>query len=519
MKVLFVLATPEYFRYYDSAIRLLAERGHSVAIAINRQRPNKPGLSGLDWEHERVSFVGDVPRRGDRWQRIAVTLRGVTDFSRYLDARYAAAPALRDRMRRKSLPVSFTWLDWAPSLPRWVLGPWLTVLAACEEAIPPSPVLDAFVAAHAPDLVAVSPLVDFGAEQVDIIKSARQAGVPVAACIASWDNLTNKGLMRVLPERVCVWNEAQRREAVDLHGVAEERVAITGAQLFDRWFDQQPSTSRTEFCMQVGLDPAQPFVLYTCSSSFIAPASAEIAFVRQWLSGIRRHPPTSTVNVLVRPHPCNLWEWEHADLSDLGGAVVHPRRPYNPLGEDVRTGFYDALYHSAAVVGVNTSAMIEAAIVGRPVLSIRAPRFAATQEGTLHFHHLLPENGGFLQLSRSVAEHLPQLSGALQDPQQWRDRTARFVDRFIRPHGRDRSATPILADVLEETGRLQPAPLRQRTSAVFVRACMTAVDAVTWPIDELASDKPFGALRKQMRNAIHRWRKDLRRRMVKRWTW
>jgi hypothetical protein len=50
--------------------------------------------------------------------------------------------------------------------------------------------------------------------------------------------------------------------------------------------------------------------------------------------------------------------------------------------------------------------MIEAAIVGRPVLAIQAPEFAGTQEGTLHYRHLLPENGGFLRVSSSFPEHL-----------------------------------------------------------------------------------------------------------------
>jgi hypothetical protein len=519
VRILFVLATPEYFRYYESTIRLLAERGHHVEIATNRQRANKPGLAGLAWEHERVTFAGDLPTRDDRWTRAATNLRGVTDFSRYLDSRYASASALRARMKRKSLPASFAWLDWAPSLPPWALRPWLRTLAACEDAIPPNALLDAFVAERAPDLVAVSPLVDFGAEQVDVVKSARRAGIPVAACIASWDNLTNKGLMRVVPDRVCVWNQAQRREAVELHDIPADRVAITGAQLFDRWFDRTPSTTRQEFCAARGLDPALPLVLYTCSSSFIAAAPAEVAFVREWVSQLRRHASTAHVSVLVRPHPFNLWDWQHADLSDLGPLAIDPRRPYNPLGEDVRAAFYDALYHSAAVVGVNTSAMIEAAIVGRPVLSILAAQFAATQEGTLHFRHLLPENGGFLQVSPSIDEHLPQLASALSDPELWRERTAAFVASFIRPLGRHRPATPILADTLEQAAALSALSSAPRPTAAVIRAGLKAVDLVTWPIDELAADKPFGTLRKRLRNSVHRWRKDLRRRMVKRWTW
>ncbi len=47
--------------------------------------------------------------------------------------------------------------------------------------------------------------------------------------------------------------------------------------------------------------------------------------------------------------------------------------------------------------------MIEGAILRRPVLSLLTPEFAGTQEGTLHFHYLLPENGGFLRVAHSLA--------------------------------------------------------------------------------------------------------------------
>ena len=46
------------------------------------------------------------------------------------------------------------------------------------------------------------------------------------------------------------------------------------------------------------------------------------------------------------------------------------------------------MYHASATVGLNTSAMIEAAIVGRPVHTILVPEFQHSQEGTLHFRYL-----------------------------------------------------------------------------------------------------------------------------------
>ena len=71
-----------------------------------------------------------------------------------------------------------------------------------------------------------------------------------------------------------------------LHGVPADRVLVTGAQLFDRWFTMQPSRSREEFCRETGLDPARPFLLYVGSSQFIAPD--EVPFAEVYIHALVR---------------------------------------------------------------------------------------------------------------------------------------------------------------------------------------------------------------------------------------
>jgi hypothetical protein len=128
-----------------------------------------------------------------------------------------------------------------------------------------------------------------------------------------------------------------------------------------------------------------------------------------------------------------------------------------------RSGLFDSLYYCDAVVGINTSAMIEAAIVGRPVLSVLVPEFAASQEGTLHFRHLLPENGGCLQVASTFEEHTRQLAAVLHEPAAARAGSARFVASFVRPHGLDKPCVPIVAGRIERYAEA-PAPAPRRAS-------------------------------------------------------
>ncbi len=170
MKILFVMDSPEYLRFYDTAIEELASRGHAVAIAVNNDSVKKPvGLGGLQAYADRVSVLGVVPEHEGLWGEIAYGLRGTMDFVRYLHPRFAAAPALRARMKRKVFPRAYHWLDAVPRLGAGAVRRLQQGLMAADRALPVSPSIAAFLRQQAPDVLLVSPLVDAASEQVDWI--------------------------------------------------------------------------------------------------------------------------------------------------------------------------------------------------------------------------------------------------------------------------------------------------------------------------------------------------------------
>jgi hypothetical protein len=153
--------------------------------------------------------------------------------------------------------------------------------------------------------------------------------------------------------------------------------------------------------------------------------------------------------------------------------AVWPKGGYDPVDERSRAGFFDSMYYAQAVVGINTSAMIEAAIVGRPVLSIEAEEFAGSQDGTRHYRYLLPENGGFLIVATTLEEHAEQLAAVLRNPSDAQARRRAFVTTFVRPCGIDRPAMPVLVDAVERFGASPPPPpVRASLDAYLVRVLL-----------------------------------------------
>ena len=186
-----------------------------------------------------------------------------------------------------------------------------------------------------------------------------------------------------------MWSELQKREAVELHGVAPHRVIVAGAPRFDEFFAMTPSTTREKFCGRIGLDPASPVLLYAYLSEFVAPR--EVDFVQRWIDAVRRSadPVVRSCGVLVRPHPAPMKQWRNVDLSALS--------------------------------------------------------------------------------ARDLEEHVRQLGTALRTNADGREEGLRFVERFVRPRGRNASVTPVMVEEIERAARVGRAvertPVARRSDA------------------------------------------------------
>lgn len=466
-----------YLRNYGSTIRELADRGHSVVVFGEAQHgkitPEIREAAGALFDETQDVELRPMPARIDRWAPFAQQLRVLRDYARYKDPRLQGSTKCAARAASLLYPPLRRLVDGRRG-DSWRRARFWSGLAARIEAClpPPREALEALRAAR-PDAVVVTPLVDFNSDQVDLIKAARVLRLPCALAVASWDNLTNKGLIQVVPDRLIVWNAAQRDEAVALHGMLPERVEITGAQLFDHWFERRPSRDRATFCCQVGLDPDKPFILYTCSSVFIA--RQEAGFVARWLTRLRQHPDPllREAGVLIRPHPGSAKyaaQWDSPAITGHSNVAVFPKLGGYPVVESAQANFYDSLHHAAAVFGINTSALLEAGIVGRPTFTLLDPEFAESQEAMVHFKHLTRDD--FLHVAEGFDEHFAALRRSLTGEVDQAVQIGRFVEEFLRPQGLDRPATPLVADACEALTKLSPTPAAPPTLAPLVRAAL-----------------------------------------------
>lgn len=444
-------------RNFESAIAALAQRGHHVHLVADEGDSigGSPLVERLAAEHSTVTYGLGPSLDAEPWFRLARKLRSASDYVRFhdeaFDSFYKTRLTLRERIPRGVLRL----MDAGFGRIRVARRVIAAALRLAEAMMPISVASRTFIEAQDPDVVLMASVTAWRVPQIDHLRAARAIGRRTAVCVYSWDQLSSKALLRNMPDRVILWNETQRREAVEWHGVPDTRIVVTGAQCYDRWFGRQPSRNREDFCRAVGLSPVHPLLLYICS--VLTPNPYESRFVLRWLEEVRRSvdPGLRDAPILVRPHPERMDEWKDISLERFGNVALFGRNPVSP---DAQADYFDSLYHSHAVVGLVTSGFLEAAVVGRPVYSLLLPEMQMYQEGMQHFRYLIDVEGGLLKVAREFPDHLTALATALRQPAERDEQNRRFVRAFVRPNGLDVPATPAFVAAVEQLGDTAPLP-------------------------------------------------------------
>ena len=108
--------------------------------------------------------------------------------------------------------------------------------------------------------------------------------------------------------------------------------------------------------------------------------------------------------MLVRPHPAHTKYYAKLRDSDI---IIWPKEGALPQEEATQRDFYNSIIHSTLTVGINTSGMIDAILLGKPCVTVMTGQYLATQRQAVHFNHLL--DADVLQVTHSTDEALEQI--------------------------------------------------------------------------------------------------------------
>lgn len=349
-----------------------------------------------------------------------------------------------------------------------VLRAWRRLERACR----PSTALMSLLGEVGADVVLVSPTVwPKKPIEGDYIHAARKLGIPTVGYLNSWDNLTSKGTVHVLPDVFVVWNEALAQEAQQIHLIPFKIIRVTGAPHLDHFFEMRPSGSWAEICRKMGCPDDRPYVVYLCSSRTLIADETHI--VSALADALARELHDGAPTVVVRPHPVNPGPWQGYEHP---GTAVYPTDGDQADTPESWQEYFDQLSGASAFVGLNTTAFLEAAVADRPCLTIVSEEFFDQQGRTGHFRHLLAAD--FLEVSKDVAGVAARVARVLDGADEKAEGRRGFTRSFMRPRGLEIPARSVVADTIEAMADARRSTVgREAVPQHAVRAAVVREDA------------------------------------------
>jgi hypothetical protein len=223
-------------------------------------------------------------------------------------------------------------------------------------------------------LLASSPGLIFS--EVPLLRTAVRRGVRSMALDPSWDNFTNKLLPVRRVNRLIVWNDLMKQQAIDLHGYQPDEVRVAGAPQWDVYF-RSAGASREAFFARIGADPSRRLItLSTTPRELYSHHDHVLRVMVQAMAGSAWPCP---VQILVRLHPRDELS-AYAAFQNVPDVLIE--KPFRTtravsgdgLAVDVtaenQQHLADTMRHSDVMVNVASTLAVEAAIVDTPIVNI-----------------------------------------------------------------------------------------------------------------------------------------------------
>lgn len=221
-----------------------------------------------------------------------------------------------------------------------------------------------------------TPALVFSTDMKDTLDSqllleAEHRRVPTVGMVRSWDYLTGKGVVRVVPKRVVVHNEIIKKEAEQVLDVDSSRISIIGIPHYDPYVNTERA-SQEVFSARAGLDPKRPFIFFAPWGDKFSDTDTDVLneLCRAFTDGRLPHE----LQVLVRVPPSDTLAASKGKLCsnivfEFPGQRFGERHvKSNEMTYEDLLHLADSLYWSTLVISSASTIAIDAAAFDKPVV-------------------------------------------------------------------------------------------------------------------------------------------------------
>lgn len=209
--------------------------------------------------------------------------------------------------------------------------------------------------------------------EIHLLRAAKKRGIRTIGFINSWDKVTARSILRLLPERLVVFNDIVKQELIRHDAVNPKDIFISGVPQYDPYFKKAYGL-RKDFFKKIGIDSQKKLIVYAPMGRAFSGSDWDIidmldAHKKKGVFG-------NDVDMLVRFQPNDFIREEELKkrpwlLYDYPGIRFSAKRgvDWDMTGDDLQH-LANTLRHMSLLVCYASSMSIDAAIFDKPVINI-----------------------------------------------------------------------------------------------------------------------------------------------------
>lgn len=302
------------------------------------------------------------------------------------------------------------------------------VIRSLDRLVPPDRGLGALLKKYDPSAVLVPDII-LGTDRV-LLRTAKRLGYKTIGMVRSWDNLTAKGVIQVMPDWLIAQTTKMKKEAVLFGDMPPEKILICGVAQFDEYW-KPPTVTREQFFDSLKIPHDRRIIL--CAPFFGEYSQKSgLMLVGALAKAIDDGRLPHNTHLLVRYRPEDGTA-EDAP-KDFGHSHITATAPYSktfatPRGkkdyeftrDDVEL-MVNSLRYSDVTLNTISTLTVDAVALDKPVVNIRFdidPETPAINKVELYSyfdHYKALEATGGITLTNSIGELIDAINAYLKDP-------------------------------------------------------------------------------------------------------
>lgn len=287
---------------------------------------------------------------------------------------------------------------------------------------------------YKPDAVFLAHL--FDDLEINMLREAKKRKIPTIGFVNSWDKLTARNIIRLLPDKLLVFNELVKNEALKHADMKPDNVFIIGVPQYD-WHVNYRPLPRNEFFSKKKLDPKKKLVVYAPMGKTFSNSDWDIIDL---LHNSITDNSIRNAQLLVRFQPNDFADEEEIKkrpwlIYDLPGIRFSAKRgvDWDMSFDDIKN-LTDTLANADLFVCYASSMSIDAAIFDKPVINInfeinenelmsKSPTYFYKMT---HYQNAVKTGG--IHYPKSREEFLSDINQYLENPSLDREGRKRLVE-------------------------------------------------------------------------------------------